>query len=250
MRLTCENCGAPVSARNVNVQTMTAVCAACDAVFQFEPAALSKAKRKKHNQPRTFDVTDADDEVTIDYVWRRNLGRLEISILSVCVLVVIFLTPIVLNLLMRITHIGELVGVGILGALVLGCLYMLATSAVNRTRIHLNSEQFTVRHGPIYWPGITLLTHEIESFSLKPLENMESYLELKVNTHDDRSRNIDVMQGDHARFTFQQLEQTLSVITDANAPAIDRLTDRLDEVRISEEGELILPDDDTRSARR
>src|SRR5438477_9183094 len=59
MQVTCPNCGEKVAAENINIQKMTAVCAACDTVFPFDlPEA--KAKRRKVKQPAHLDLLDIE----------------------------------------------------------------------------------------------------------------------------------------------------------------------------------------------
>jgi hypothetical protein len=59
MEVNCPNCGEKVTAENINIQKMTAVCAACDTVFPFElPEA--KAKRRKVKQPAKLTLRDTE----------------------------------------------------------------------------------------------------------------------------------------------------------------------------------------------
>jgi ssDNA-binding Zn-finger/Zn-ribbon topoisomerase 1 len=58
MQMTCPNCGETVSAENINIQQMGAVCPYCDSVFRFELPG-EKAKRRKI-KPREIRVFDSD----------------------------------------------------------------------------------------------------------------------------------------------------------------------------------------------
>ena len=81
MHVNCPNCGEKVTAENINIQKMTAVCGACDTVFRFDlPEA--KAKRRKAKQPARIVLRDAE---TLQMEFRTNfrLDRNEAFISSI-----------------------------------------------------------------------------------------------------------------------------------------------------------------------
>lgn len=243
MRLTCENCGAPIPARDINVQTMTAVCESCDAVFQFDPGALKKAKRQKNQKPSHFEVADDDETLVIDYVWRGNMGSLEWGMTLLFTIGALFFTPVAFNILSEASDTAAFVGAGIMGLIALGCIYMVAAILLNRTHMRLDDEWFTTRHGPLYWTGLTLPTESIDRFALKPVENIDNYMSLIAHTEDGRAHTVDVMQKAHAEYTRRRLQHALMATTAEDTPRVDHLADAIDEVRISDEGELLLPGD-------
>ena len=59
MQVICPNCGEKVTAENINIQKMTAVCAACDTVFPFDLPEV-KIKRRKVKLPTKLTLRDTE----------------------------------------------------------------------------------------------------------------------------------------------------------------------------------------------
>lgn len=245
MKLLCKNCGAPVPARNVNVQTMTAVCENCDSVFTFEASELIEAgKRRKIERPASFDVQENADGLRIHINWRRNLGPLEKVVGAVFAIMGSLLTLVTLSIfsdLLNTWQTGEFVAGSILGIIALGLWYLVLMFLVNHSEIRVENDTLSTRHYPLYWPGLTIAAENIERIETEPIENMANYHYLRVVEPNGTRHTIDNYQVAHAQYLKHRLEHTLFAPPETDpAPSFDRLA----EVEITADGELRLLDAD------
>lgn len=247
MKLLCPNCQTPIPARNVNVQTMTAVCEACDSVFQFEPSALvGQVKRHKQAKPTHFTVRQGDTW-SVEYVWRKGWGALEWSIAILTTFGGLMTTPMALKFLSEFRAEGEpmqLVLTGIIGLIMLACWYIPATMVVNRTRITLDADRLTIQHMPLPWQGLNLPLDQIDHFQLEPVEIFPEYSTLKVVMIDGTSHNIDSARTSYLQYLKRQFEQQI-LDPDATAEPLFVEVPDAARLRLSADGELIPADEVT-----
>jgi hypothetical protein len=230
MHVNCPNCGEKVTAENINIQKMTAVCPACDTVFAFDlPEA--KAKRRKVKQPAKVNVRD-DDTLQMDFWTNFRLDRSEAFISS---------------LIGGISMIG--VGLLILSAegpppiipmiillVGLGFFYSLALTVFNKTHIEMDEESIKIARKPLPNPlnqghevslaGVAAIKYEETEVSKKEGYDTPRY-RVWAETTDGRRRTIvnDVTE-EYAVFIAQRLEERLQMNAD---PDVSRLEDRADD---------------------
>ena len=154
MQITCESCGAPIDADDVNLDTGVAKCTACNAVFRFEEQlARENEETERRNagrpQPKSVTVDPAGGGVTYRHRW----FSWKIVFFTVFCLfwdsflvfwyAMAFRDPDPMALLLPLIHLA--VGVGLT--------YFTIAGYVNSTTVHLDRGHLSVRHGPLPWPG-------------------------------------------------------------------------------------------------
>lgn len=254
MKLICPNCGTPIPARQVNVQTMTAACIHCDAVFAFDRDALlaERGKRRKLITPDGFTVDEADERLHIRVQIRRILGPLEWFSIVFFVLGTLVLTPVSVAAFASWSTGLESVALLFLsllaGSFAAFFAYCLAFFAVSHADIDLDDTWLTVSYSPLPWISHRIPAEQIEDFELEQIENSFNYVHLIAVTEDGRRHRLDNYQRHHAEYLKRSLEAVFSRQRTLDAvDAIDSLDDaELISARLSDEGEIILPDDDDR----
>jgi len=146
MQLTCPNCGENVSAENINIQEMVAVCANCNTVFSFG-SPQEKVKRRKVKQPEALELQEGDQlEMSFRTNWRldRNETFLAGSVLSG---VFSFMTLLMVGLVFQE---GLPFIIPLFFALAAGIAdYSLASLLYNKTHISMNADHIEVARRPI-----------------------------------------------------------------------------------------------------
>lgn len=251
MKLLCKNCGAPVPARNVNVQTMTAVCENCDSVFTFDASELAgEGKRRKLKRPEAFDVQEDADGLYIDIAWRRNRGPLEYFLLAVFVglgSVTGLAASAALSELAQGFSRGALVGSIMMIGAALFFTYMVVMFLINHTEIRADSDRVTARHYPLFWPGASVAVEDIDHIETEPIDNIPNYHYLRIVEPNSTRHTIDNYQVAQAQYLKHRLERYLFAAPEPLAPDTARL-EQADDIIISDEGELLLPGDDEAAA--
>jgi hypothetical protein len=237
MQVNCPNCGEKVTADNINIQKMTAVCAACDTVFPFElPEA--KSKRRKVKQPDKLTLRDAE---TLRMEFRTNfrLDRSEAFFSSAFGGVSTTLVALLLIAAEGVPRIVPLFFLLIAAAL----FYWLALTVVNKTHIEMDEDTISVTRQPIPNPlnqgyevplaGVEAIQYEETAISQKEAYDTPRY-RVWAETTDGRRRTIvnDVTE-EYAVFIAQRLQEHLHA--DA-APDVSRLEDG--EHRLDDEADM------------
>lgn len=153
MQLTCPSCRGTIPADDVHLPSGRAKCRACDAVFRLaggEDAALAPPPpRLRIPRPRGIEEMPAGQGVAYE---RRWFSFMFIFMIFFCAvwngfLLFWYLTAwgagMAVMLLFPLLHVA--VGLGIT--------YYTICGFVNRTRVTLDRDRLTVRHGPLPWPG-------------------------------------------------------------------------------------------------
>lgn len=141
----CPNCGAVLPAKNINIQTMMAVCAVCNTVFQFDADTLVKTKRQKLKAPDNIQVSEQDDRLEVSYHYRDHLGTIEIISIIACGVVMLMSLIGTALLLPRL----PLVGLALL-AVPLFTLYLMLAAIFNEVRVVIDAQQVRCRERPLY----------------------------------------------------------------------------------------------------
>jgi hypothetical protein len=236
MRLNCPNCGEHVTAENINIQKMTAVCAACDTVFPFElPEAKAKAKWRDVRQPEKLVLRDAETlrmEFATNFRLDRNetfiLGTVGGSVMSV----------------VGLSLIGEL-GVPIflpIGFLLIAAalFYWAALTVLNRTHIEMDADTITVKRRPFPNPlqqkfeipldGVTAIKYEETPTSKKEGFDTPRYRVWAEMTDGFRRTIVNDVIEDYAVYIAQTLEERLYADSNADVSRLEDDDRHLDEV--------------------
>jgi hypothetical protein len=215
MQVRCPNCGKKVSAEYINIQKMTAVCAACDTVFPFEtPEVKAKTKWRDVRQPVKLVLRDAETlrmEFATNFRLEQN-GDFIVSIMGAPGLMALALwmfstgeVPLFLPIIFLLLSVAGF--------------YWLALNVVNKTHIEMDEDSITVERKPFPNPlrqkleipldGVTAIKYEETAISKKEAYDTPRY-RVWAETTDGISRTIvnDVIE-DYAVFIAQTLEERL-----------------------------------------
>jgi hypothetical protein len=213
MQINCPNCDERVTAENINIQKMTALCAACDSVFPFE-SSESKTKRRKVKQPATLTLRD-DNTLHMEFWTNFRLDRSEAfsggTFGGITMTIMALLSagkesiPPAIPLLFLVIAVA--------------CFYGLALTVVNKTHIEMDEDKIKVSRKPIPNPlnqgdeislgGVTAIKYEETTISKKEAYDTPRY-RVWAQTADGSQRTIvnDVIE-DYAVFIAQRLEERL-----------------------------------------
>jgi len=232
MQVTCPNCGAKVTAENINIQKMTAVCAACDTVFSFDLPEAKKAKRRKTKQPT--NLTLHDNETLQMAFWTnfrldKNGDFLSSAMLSASMGFI--------ALLLVASHAPLLVTLGFV-FITLAALYRAALTVVNKTHIEMDEDAIKVTRQPIPNPfnqgcevplaGVTAIKYEETAASKKEAYDTPRY-HIWAEVEDGSRRTIinDVTEQ-YAVFIAQRLEERLESDAELDVSHLEDDENRLD----------------------
>lgn len=235
MQVRCPNCGVKVTAENINIQKMTAVCAACDTVFPFDlPEAKAKTKWRDVRQPEKLVLRDAETlrmKFATNFRLDRNetfiLGTVGGSVMSVVAL----------------SLIGEL-GVPIflpIGFLLIAAalFYWSALTVLNKTHIEMDEDSITVERKPFPNPfeqrveipldGVTAIKYEETAISRKEGYDTPRYRVWAETTDGSRRTIVNDVIEDYAVYIAQALQERLYTEPDQDISRLEADDDELDD---------------------
>lgn len=220
-QLICPECGGSVTADNINIQKMTAVCAACDTVFQFDTpeAATPKAKRRKVRQPQHLALQENGDTLRMAFRtnWRLDQES-EVQGLG---------TAAVVMLLASIVSLGDLFAgeaASLAPTLIFGLLtgivvYMIGLRLYNQTHIDMDADVIRVSRQPlpslrseihnISLSGVTAIIAEETKASIEKEYDTPRFAIWAVRADGTRRLIVTDLVEDYAYFVAQQLDQSL-----------------------------------------
>lgn len=230
MQVNCPNCGAKVTAENINIQNMTAVCAACDTVFRFDlPGAETeiKAKRRKVKQPPKLTLHDAET-LQMEFWTNFRLDRDEAfsssiigGVLMTFLALVVFaagVEPSIIPLIFLLSAFGFF--------------YRLALVVVNKTHIEMDEDTITIARKPIPSPldlkrevslaGVEAIKYEETAISKKESYDTPRYTVWAETVDGSRRIIVNDVTEEYAVFIAQSLQERLYM--DAE-PDVSRLQD-------------------------
>lgn len=233
MQVNCPTCGEKITAERINIQKMTAVCAACDTVFSFDlPEA--KAKRRKVKQPVRLTLRDAD---TLQLEFRTNfrLDRSEaflstlIGAVSMAGMGILFLgtggVPRILPFAFLLVAAALFYGLGLI--------------AWNRTFIEMDEDEIRVTRRPLPNPfnpgfevslaGVEAIRYEETAASRKEAYDTPRYRVWAETAHGSHRTIVNDVTEDYAVFIAQQLEARLHMDDDPEESGQDERGQRLDD---------------------
>lgn len=215
-QLNCPNCGSLVSAENINIQKMTAVCGVCATVFQFDTpeAETVKAKRRKVKQPQHLELHDGR---TLEMAFRTN-WRLDqdnnVQGIGVTMGMMLFaMGAIVLN-----SPDSVFAPLLLLGTIFLVMSYALALRLYNQTQLEITDDRIQIVRQPlpnlsrsdsISLSGVTKIVAEETKASIENEYDTPRFAIWAERADDTRRLIVTDLVEDYAYFVAQQLDQRL-----------------------------------------
>lgn len=180
MKMKCPSCGAPVPARNINIQELVAVCEECDTVFGVSDLVAraksrlesgGKAKNVVHERPPAITLTESDDTFTLDHRWRIQDQWSTATVMLVILLVLAVIAG--LAIMVR----APIPGLLVMLAAASFPVYSLLALVFNHTRIDVSGNSVTKETGPLPYVGYKRLNFaldEVERFSVRLNQHMDT----------------------------------------------------------------------------
>lgn len=229
MQVICPNCGHQVTAENINIQQMVAVCPNCHSVFRFD-VSESKIKQRKVKKPYNLTADDAGGGLRIAF--RTNFRLFENEPFLISMGISIFFTLMTAFIMSQISIAPMTLGAG-LAALV--AYYWLALIVFNKTHIEVNDEEIRVSRKPL--PNLLIAPNTISRSGIKNIHYEETVIS-KREGYDvprynvwaetvDGNRKIIVSEviEDYAVFISQRLNEFIEPESAPEARDVSRLLD-------------------------
>lgn len=229
MQLICPECGHKITADQINIQALTAVCGACHTVFKFD-TPTAKRKNRSSEQPTNLKVIQDGERLRLRF--RTNFRLDKNANLLLALLLAVTLTIASANLIEEyFTAAGSFIlpVLTTLGAL--AALYQIALIIFNETVIEMDAHQIQHDRQPL--PGLSfnkhkLLLDHVASFFAEEtsISRKEAYdtprFHVYARLEDGRSRIvIENLIEEYAVFIAERLNMHLQ--------GIDQLEDVADE---------------------
>ncbi len=146
LELVCTNCNSPIHGKNINIDTSLAHCESCGNTFQMEQ--VKQRRKAEIFMPDGIDVLRLQNELDIEFKWRRNLS-------SFLIFFALIWNGILFIMAMGIIisgNWGMLAFLSIHGSVGLGLLYYILTVIFNRTNIFVDRDYLRIEHRPLRLP--------------------------------------------------------------------------------------------------
>lgn len=221
MKLKCPSCGVAITAQDINIRDMVAVCAECDSVFTFKARAMSRQRKLK--PPLHF---------AFKWHWKTEP--------QFAIVISAMLLAMGLSLLFSSLATGvpvEVLFIGLLIAAFPG--YFGTTLMLNHTHFHVQNGQLKVYTEPLWFPyygtttmpvnEVTHITTE-QSLAMRGASTKDTFYNVYAHTIDEHryliARHVNY---DHAHFIAQELEEHLSYHNQAGDALFDLSIDVADD---------------------
>jgi hypothetical protein len=220
MQIFCRQCGAEIKAADINLDSMMAKCASCNAVFSFadmyegiKPKAAKRKANALDSVPMPGGITVQDDGYQLE-ITRKWFG---------CSTVGIGVFALIWNGMIWFIFVPagfSSFGIFLLPfiAVGIGFLYMTVAGFLNATTIRVDTSNLSIQHGPVPYPGKTLASQDIEQFYTKQRvhhnENSTSYTyELHAVTFEGKKQKLigGLSESDQAVYIEQEVERFLGI---------------------------------------
>jgi len=256
MKIYCPECGERVPATNINIQKMTAVCPACDTVFQFEPPE-PKMKRRKVKKPDQMTITETETHLEVAFRTNFRLDRDETFLSSA--------SAAGMGLMMTFFTAGAFFSgeVSLLLPLVIALLtvaafYWMALRVYNQTHIRISDERIQVSRQPLPNPlvqhhTIGLVGVERIRYEETPASKREGYDTPRFNVWAetvDKTRKMIIsdMVEEYAVYITQYLNQHLLDDTLTNMESFEAHLAQADDGDTTDVGSFFMDDAEEVSA--
>lgn len=239
MQLVCPHCGAPISAENINIQRMAAVCSECHTVFGFDPSE-TRTKRRKIKQPPRIDTRETEQGLELAFRTNFRLDRNEAFLFSAGLsLMFTFLTLVIASkATTNPSPTTELVMLAF-GLVTLALYYMVGLTAFNKTHIDVDDEAINVSRKPlpnflaqpntISLAGVSRIIYEQTAVSKKEGYDTPRYNVLAEQVDGNPRLVVGDVIEDYAVFVTQRLNEFLD---GDDTPDASRLQDEESEVDV------------------
>jgi hypothetical protein len=223
MQIFCRQCGAEIKAADINLDSMMAKCASCNAVFSFadmyEGITPKSAKRKAYDEvplPKGISVQNDGFQLEITRTWFgcSTIAIGGFSLIWNGMLWLIFV-PVMLSqgLNMEFLFLLPFLAIGI------GLLYWTLAGIFNITVIRVDNEKLVVQSGPVPVPGNkTVAAHDIEQIYTKQQVHRGSdsttyTYELHAVTYEGKKQKLvgNLYDSDQALYIEQEVERFLGI---------------------------------------
>jgi len=221
LNLACEQCGAPISAANINIDKAIAKCTQCGCVFSFEkdlPATEPANERFEIEMPDGIDVLHLASELTLYIKWSSAFNKFLImfaaiwnSVVLLFVLVAV-LTGQWIVLLFISVHL----------AVAIRLTYYLIALRYNTTEISVTKLRIAIKHKPIWVPFFK--NREVETYHIKQLytssyvagtvnKQPQNAYEVKLVTKSDQTIRLihGLKRPVQAKYIEQEIEKYLQI---------------------------------------
>lgn len=225
MQVNCPNCGNKVTAEYINIQRMTAVCAACDSVFPFD-LRETKTKRRKVKQPAKLTLRD-DDTLHMEFSTIFGSDRIEAFVFSGFGFFMLFMA----SLLVRRGPTPFMLSLFFL-VIALGVFYWVALKTLNKTHIEMDEDAIRVKRKPLPNPlipdyevslaGVEAIKYEETAISKKEAYETPRYRVWAETPDGSRRTIVNDVTEEYAVFIAQRLDERLRMGAD---PDVSRLED-------------------------
>lgn len=246
MQLTCPNCGKPISAENINIQRMAAVCSACHTVFQFDPTSTSKSKRRKVKQPEHLTLDHTDDRLSMAFRTNFRLDK-NMTFLSIAGFSIFFTFLVAIISQKGSTNPESVLLLQGFQLLLTFLYYWLALMLWNKTHIEISDTEIKVSRKPL--PNFLTQPNKINVSGIEriryeetPTSKKEAFDTPRFNVWAETeggSRRLIVgdLVEDYAVFIVQQLNEFLEPDTAEDAARL--LDDNREDEDVQEVDEVI-----------
>jgi predicted Zn finger-like uncharacterized protein len=230
MQITCPHCGATVTAENINIQRMTAVCSACNSVFSFDiPTQNAKAKRRKVKLPPKLSLHDGDT-LQMEFWTNFKLAHNEGFVLSMFMGIgAAFMALLLLGAGSKVPFIMPIFFL----LAVTVAIYGVALTVINKTHIEMDEDTIRVTRKPIpnfldqgnevSLAGVIAIKYQETDASKKEGYDLPRYRVWAETADGSRRTIVNDVPEDYAVFITQQLDERLHADEEAE---LERLAER------------------------
>lgn len=229
MQMFCRSCGAEISADGINLQTMMAKCAKCNAVFSFadmyadiEPKAAKKANAYAYDIPQPGGITMHHNGMDLVLVrnWSRLNGALTLGF-GVFWLGVLFVG---MRPVFDFSY-SQMPLTFIFAIFPFFGIYMVVSGLyglLNQTMIRVGSGSLQTAHAPLPWPGKRFDAHDLEQLFVSQKVSTSSgrrgrstTITYRVEAVTRTGERVNILQGlespEQAKFIEQEIERHLRI---------------------------------------
>lgn len=217
MKLYCPTCGSAIPAADMNLESMVAKCAACNAVFRFDGELAPAAPREELPVPLPNGVVMEQNGSELQ-ITRRWLSAKFFFLVFFCLvwdgfLVVWFGIALASKIWMMAAF---ATGHALIG---LFLSYYTVAGFLNRTRIGVSHAQIAVRHGPLPWWGNKRLeTSDVAQLYCKETitrsrgtTNASFSLHAMLRSGGEQKLLADLDNSEQALYFEQEIERYLGI---------------------------------------
>lgn len=221
LRLTCEKCGAPISANNINIEKTIAKCDLCGTVFSFDPQLPANTSEKPPlnlELPDGIDILKLASELTLYIKWSSAFNNFLMLFTAIWNSVVLIFVIIAIATGMWIM----LLFISIHLAIAIGLTYYLIAVRFNTTEISVSRQLLTIRHKPMWVPFFR--NRDVGASEIKQLyskqyvagtvNNQPKFAyELRLQTTDNKDTRLlhGLKSPEQAQYLEQEIEKYLRI---------------------------------------